>query len=134
MFKTLQSKKLDFIFASRYQANSGSEDDTIVTYLGNQFFSKLGNCFSEHTGVNAPGKENNIIFFPLKISSVLMSTHLPIFLVFKVTLEHLFPSIILSLLFFKCLFNCITLINFFSAHNDLGRVKYLRKKDYEHDH
>ena len=33
MLKTLQSKKLDFIFASRYQANSGSEDDTIITLL-----------------------------------------------------------------------------------------------------
>ena len=34
----------DFIFASRYQnPNGGSEDDTVITYIGNKFFSFLGN-------------------------------------------------------------------------------------------
>ena len=33
----------DFIYTSRYLPNGGSDDDTIVTYIGNQFFSKLGN-------------------------------------------------------------------------------------------
>ena len=45
MFKTLQSKKLDFIFASRYQTNSGSEDDTIITLVGNYIFSYIGKIF-----------------------------------------------------------------------------------------
>ena len=45
MFKTLQSKKLDFIFASRYQANSGSEDDTIITLVGNYIFTYIGKIF-----------------------------------------------------------------------------------------
>jgi len=45
MLKTLQSKKLDFIFASRYQANSGSEDDTIVTLVGNYIFTYIGKIF-----------------------------------------------------------------------------------------
>ena len=34
----------DFIFASRYQKpNGGSEDDTVITYIGNKVFSFLGN-------------------------------------------------------------------------------------------
>ena len=44
----------DFIFGSRYMENSGSEDDTIVTYIGNKIFTLLGN-----------------IFFNLKISDIL---------------------------------------------------------------
>jgi len=35
----------DFIFASRYQKDSGSDDDTIVTLIGNLIFSKIGNIF-----------------------------------------------------------------------------------------
>ena len=33
----------DFIYTTRYENGGGSEDDTIVTYIGNKFFSKLGN-------------------------------------------------------------------------------------------
>ena len=36
---------IDFIFASRYLAGSSSEDDTIVTWMGNKIFSLLGNIF-----------------------------------------------------------------------------------------
>ena len=46
----------DFIFTSRYSSGAGSEDDTIVTYLGNQIFSLLGR-----------------IFFSLKISDILFT-------------------------------------------------------------
>ena len=35
----------DFIFASRYMKNSGSEDDTWVTSFGNFLFTFLGNFF-----------------------------------------------------------------------------------------
>ena len=35
----------DFIFASRYMKNSGSEDDTLVTSFGNFLFTFLGNFF-----------------------------------------------------------------------------------------
>jgi glycosyltransferase involved in cell wall biosynthesis len=45
MNETLQAKKLDFIFASRYQASSGSEDDTIVTLVGNYIFTYIGKIF-----------------------------------------------------------------------------------------
>ena len=45
MFKTLESKKLDFIFASRYGANSGSDDDTLLTLVGNYIFTYIGKIF-----------------------------------------------------------------------------------------
>ncbi len=44
----------DFIFASRYLPNGGSDDDTFLTKIGNYIFSKLGN-----------------IFFSLKLSDIL---------------------------------------------------------------
>ncbi len=45
IYETLHSKKLDFIFASRYQAASGSEDDTIITLVGNYIFTYIGKIF-----------------------------------------------------------------------------------------
>ena len=35
----------DFIFASRYERDCGSDDDTIVTFLGNFIFTLLGKIF-----------------------------------------------------------------------------------------
>ena len=32
----------DFVFTSRYEKNAGSEDDTIITFIGNKIFSYLG--------------------------------------------------------------------------------------------
>jgi len=42
MKKKIEIENLDFIFASRYEKNAGSEDDTIITMVGNYFFSFLG--------------------------------------------------------------------------------------------
>ncbi len=50
------ANKLDFVFASRYFSSGGSDDDTIVTYIGNKFFSKIGN-----------------ILFSLEISDILFT-------------------------------------------------------------
>ena len=41
MYKKI--KKYDFVFGSRYQKNSGSDDDNIITFIGNFFFTKIGN-------------------------------------------------------------------------------------------
>jgi len=41
----LENEKNDFVFGSRYEKNSGSEDDTIVTYVGNKIFTTLGRLF-----------------------------------------------------------------------------------------
>ena len=45
MLNKLKNEKLDFIFASRYEKNSGSDDDTIITLIGNYIFTLLGKLF-----------------------------------------------------------------------------------------
>lgn len=45
MYKNLTSNKSDFIFASRYEQDCSSEDDTLITYIGNFIFTKIGNIF-----------------------------------------------------------------------------------------
>ncbi len=54
IMKQIEKNNTDFIFASRYEKKAGSEDDTIVTFIGNYFFSLIGK-----------------IFFKLKISDIL---------------------------------------------------------------
>jgi len=49
-------KNKDFIFASRYLKNAGSEDDDIITFIGNKIFTLIGK-----------------IFFRLKISDILFT-------------------------------------------------------------
>ena len=39
------NKKNDFIFTTRYGHGASSDDDTIVTFIGNKFFSLLGKIF-----------------------------------------------------------------------------------------
>ena len=45
MLNLLNNNNLDFVFGSRYQANSGSEDDTIITLIGNHIFTTIGRLF-----------------------------------------------------------------------------------------
>jgi len=45
IFLELAEKEFDFVFASRYKNGGGSDDDTILTLLGNKFFSLLGKIF-----------------------------------------------------------------------------------------
>lgn len=57
MYDRITTKELDFIFASRYEKPlGGSDDDDIITSIGNYFFTKIGN-----------------IFFSLKISDILFT-------------------------------------------------------------
>ena len=42
MYKDL-SNDCDFVFNSRYEGNSGSDDDTAVTYIGNKIFTLICN-------------------------------------------------------------------------------------------
>ena len=34
-------KENDFVYTTRYETGAGSEDDTIITYIGNKFFLNL---------------------------------------------------------------------------------------------
>ena len=45
MLEKIEKNNYDFIFGSRYERNSGSDDDTIVTKIGNYIFTKIGNIF-----------------------------------------------------------------------------------------
>ena len=38
-----QMQENDFIYTTRYETGGGSDDDTIITFIGNKFLSKLGN-------------------------------------------------------------------------------------------
>ena len=42
MLELIKNSNLDFVFGSRYQNNSGSDDDTIVTFIGNKIFTLMG--------------------------------------------------------------------------------------------
>tara|TARA_B100002051_G_C16583652_1_gene559013 strand:- start:222 stop:917 length:696 start_codon:yes stop_codon:yes gene_type:complete len=52
MYKLIKNN--DFVYTTRYEKTGGSEDDTLITLIGNKIFSKLGN-----------------ILFSLKISDIL---------------------------------------------------------------
>ena len=47
MINRLEDDKYDFVFASRYEKNCGSEDDTFITLIGNYIFTFLGKIFSK---------------------------------------------------------------------------------------
>ena len=45
MLEQLDDKKADFVFGTRYEKNCGSDDDTIITLIGNFIFTKIGRIF-----------------------------------------------------------------------------------------
>ena len=45
MIKKLKDEKCDFVFASRYEKDCGSEDDTLITLVGNYIFTFIGKIF-----------------------------------------------------------------------------------------
>tara|TARA_B100000282_G_scaffold136755_1_gene98036 strand:- start:115 stop:783 length:669 start_codon:yes stop_codon:yes gene_type:complete len=45
MLRKISNENLDILFASRYEKNAGSEDDTPLTFLGNKIFTLIGNIF-----------------------------------------------------------------------------------------
>ena len=45
MREQMNHDKADFIFGTRYEDNCGSDDDTIITLIGNFVFTKIGNLF-----------------------------------------------------------------------------------------
>jgi len=54
MLDQINNKKADFVFGTRYEKNCGSDDDTIITLIGNFIFTKIG-----------------ILFFGLNITDIL---------------------------------------------------------------
>ena len=45
MLKLSKNQNYDLVFGSRYEKNSSSDDDTIITFIGNKAFSFIGKVF-----------------------------------------------------------------------------------------
>ena len=45
MYEKIKTNNLDLLFASRYEKNAASDDDTIITFIGNKIFTLLGKIF-----------------------------------------------------------------------------------------
>lgn len=45
MLALAKNQNYDLVFGSRYEKNSNSEDDTVITYVGNKIFSFIGKFF-----------------------------------------------------------------------------------------
>lgn len=45
MVRKISNENLDILFASRYEKNAGSEDDTPITFIGNKIFTLIGRIF-----------------------------------------------------------------------------------------
>jgi glycosyltransferase involved in cell wall biosynthesis len=45
MLNLIETNQKDIVFGSRYMKNAGSEDDDIVTFVGNYMFTTLGKIF-----------------------------------------------------------------------------------------
>ena len=73
----------DFIFASRYMKNSGSDDDTLITKVGNFVFTKIGNIFfsiniSDILYTYLLGKTNSFKKLNLKCKDFSLCVEMPI--------------------------------------------------------
>ena len=44
-YESMIKNNTDLLFASRYKKNGSSEDDTIITFIGNKIFSLIGKIF-----------------------------------------------------------------------------------------
>ncbi len=45
MINKIKVDRFDFVFATRYEEGCGSEDDTVITFVGNYIFTLLGRIF-----------------------------------------------------------------------------------------
>ena len=45
MLGQINNSKADLVFGTRYEKNCGSDDDTILTLIGNFIFTKIGKLF-----------------------------------------------------------------------------------------
>ena len=45
MMSKIKNNKCDFVFGTRYEKNCGSDDDTLITFIGNYIFTFLGKFF-----------------------------------------------------------------------------------------
>ena len=80
---SLCEESYEFIFCSRYLKEGGSEDDTIITLIGNYIFSKLGRIFfslktSDILYTYILGKTNSFKSLNLKSNDFSLCVEIPI--------------------------------------------------------
>ncbi|MDB9811245.1 glycosyltransferase [Candidatus Pelagibacter sp.] len=83
MLNIIKSSNSDFVFASRYQNDSGSEDDTIITLIGNKIFTFLGKIIfglpvTDILYTFVLGKSNEVKKLELKNRDFCLCVELPI--------------------------------------------------------
>ena len=76
-------KENDLVFGSRYLKQGGSEDDTVLTYIGNKFFTLFGNIFfrlnlSDILFTYILGKTNSLKKLNLSYNDFRLCVELPI--------------------------------------------------------
>ena len=79
----IEKKNYDLVFGSRYEKNAKSEDDTIITYIGNKFFTLLGKLFfllpiTDILYTYVLGKTNKVNALNLKNKDFCFCVELPI--------------------------------------------------------
>ena len=87
MYKDL-SNDYDFVFNSRYEGNSGSDDDTVVTYIGNKIFTLICNLLfrldlSDILFTYVMGKTSAFKSLELKRKDFRICIELPVLVKFK---------------------------------------------------
>ena len=83
MYDRLENNFVDIIFASRYENDCSSEDDTLVTYIGNFIFTTLGKVLfnlniTDILYTFVMGKTNNTQNLKLKSKDFVFCVELPI--------------------------------------------------------
>jgi glycosyltransferase involved in cell wall biosynthesis len=83
MYDRLENNIVDIIFASRYESDCSSEDDTLVTYVGNFIFTTLGKILfnlniTDILYTFVMGKTNNAQNLKLKSKDFVFCVELPI--------------------------------------------------------
>ena len=79
----LLCRNKDFVFASRYLKGGGSDDDDLITFIGNQLFSLMGNILfklnlSDILYTYVIGKTNSAKSLSLKYHDFRICVELPI--------------------------------------------------------
>ncbi len=83
MYEKIKNNSLDLLLASRYKRNSSSEDDTLVTLVGNKIFTLIGKFFfklpiSDILYTFVVGNTQKILNLNLKQKDFTLCVELPI--------------------------------------------------------
>ena len=82
-YQEMLKNDLDLLFGTRYGKNGNSEDDTLVTYLGNKIFTLIGRIFfslkiTDILYTYVMGKTDQILSLGLKKKDFSLCVELPI--------------------------------------------------------